>query len=52
MKKTFKKLGLNAETLRNLNEPSLGRVEGGAPTQNATFCTTCTYGCSGCRPCG
>jgi hypothetical protein len=51
MKKAFKKLGLNAETLRNLSDPSLTRVDGGARTENATVCTTCTHGCSGCQPC-
>lgn len=52
MKKPVKKLGLHAETLRNLNGPCLLNVGGAAPTQMAqTICTSCTHVCSNCRPC-
>ena len=33
-----KKLSLNRETLKNLNETSLGNVRGGAPQESVTRC--------------
>jgi len=50
MKKGVKKLSLNAETLSRLDRFDLEAVNGGR-TVNATICTTCTHGCSGCQPC-
>jgi natural product precursor len=43
-----KKLSLNTETLKNLDDEDLKSVAGGATT---TFRCTCTHGCSGCSPC-
>ncbi len=38
MKKGMKRFTLNRETLRNLDEPSLTAVAGGAATANPTAC--------------
>ncbi len=46
--KKAKKLTLNADTLKNLDETELENVAGGATT---TFRCTCTHGCSSCNPC-
>jgi hypothetical protein len=58
MKKKFKKLSLNTETLRNLGESSLKHAAGGVETDFCTHtgpcsectkaCTLCTAGCSVC----
>jgi hypothetical protein len=51
-KKTFKKLYLCTETLRNLNEQDLQHVAGGSiAATNCAACNTGTYVCSGCAPC-
>lgn len=46
MKKKFKKLTLNSETLRNLNTPDFQQVAGGR-----TFACTETVPCSLCSHC-
>jgi hypothetical protein len=51
MNKKIKKLTLNRETLRNLDEPDLSKVVGEAPvtSQEGTYCSV---GCTGCtKPC-
>jgi hypothetical protein len=51
-KKTFKKLSLCTETLRNLNEQDLQHAAGGSlGATNCTGCETGTRVCSGCAPC-
>ena len=54
MKKTVKKLSLNPETVRRLDDQALADVQGGALTladcaSNATrACSLCTKACSVC----
>jgi hypothetical protein len=49
MKKKFKKLSLNTETVRHLTDPSLKEAAGGATNTEATGqCTFCTRPCTEC----
>lgn len=52
MKKKFKKLSLNTETVRNLVEPSLKEVAGGVTMDSlcTRACSVCTVACSVCCP--
>lgn len=52
MKKGIKKLKLNRETLRNLDDSALGNVAGGAANSEQTaVCGTCTTA-KDCGSCG
>jgi hypothetical protein len=51
-KKTFKKLALATETLRNLDAKDLQHAAGGSlGATNCSACETGTHVCSGCAPC-
>jgi hypothetical protein len=48
MKKTFRKLTLSRETLRNLETPELNHIGGGAKRTESPTCQTqcdCTFSC-------
>jgi natural product precursor len=47
--KKVKKLALNAETLKNLDDEDLKNVAGGAT--GTIRCSFCTHACSACFPC-
>lgn len=48
MNKKFKKLALNTETLRNLNEKDLKNAAGGATEECTVAGSGCTRDCSMC----
>lgn len=52
-KKKFKKLTLQSETLRNVDEPELKQAAGGTTRGNSdctAICSACTAACSICCP--
>jgi hypothetical protein len=47
--RSLKKLSLNRETVRSLDDRSMEKVDGGATTTCSNFCTVTQ--CSNCRNC-
>ncbi len=50
MKKSTRKLKLNRETVRFLEEPTLTGIAAAA-TNTGVCCTVATHACSACLPC-